>query len=592
MSKDRVQTSNTKQDALRSYLDYYRNLKRPGFAVLVTGEWGSGKTHQVRNLISENERCYVSLFGLASKEEIHAEILGQLYPADKKARKEADAIAKFNPMDLPIGTILAGAIRRSLRTKLNESRLIIFDDVERCSIAPRILLGLINELIEHDNCHVLIIAHEKRFADEFSEAKEKIIGHTIALQPKTNEAFDSFASEFKPIEEGIFVKHRVRLLELFSLSNCQSLRVLRQALMGVQRFCEILDEEQIANTPKFERLLSLYFAISIEVLRGDLSREHLVHRPMSLALAMQKDTNAAGPYMVSHGRFASTLEISNFDLSDQLLIQMIVDGQYDKVHLQSYLSENQIFEEPAEWSAWRRFMSFDSLPDSEVNQAADEMDKQFQDREVTDIGELMHIVSLRIMRVKEGLLAGSKDEVVDACMKYLDDLLGQDRFPLNPNIEVFSSHPSHGGVMLWGYEENRDAITEIRDHVFACEKQTLKRLSPSIKVELLAALNETPEKLGTLLNVSDGPKAKYQTVPVMLSVPVKEFVDAFLSLPVENWEPLRRVLNRRLSMISSNNSLSEEENWFSELELEMLKIAEAQSGSINKLRIKHHIPNR
>ncbi|WP_352550474.1 hypothetical protein [Mesorhizobium australicum] len=32
---------------MKKYLDYYRTRKEPHYAVLVTGDWGTGKTYQV-----------------------------------------------------------------------------------------------------------------------------------------------------------------------------------------------------------------------------------------------------------------------------------------------------------------------------------------------------------------------------------------------------------------------------------------------------------------------------------------------------------------------------------------------------------------
>ena len=60
-----IQTPNKKPDPLKSYLDYYKDLDRPGYAVLVTGEWGVGKTYQVQKVLAPEEYIYVSLFGLS-----------------------------------------------------------------------------------------------------------------------------------------------------------------------------------------------------------------------------------------------------------------------------------------------------------------------------------------------------------------------------------------------------------------------------------------------------------------------------------------------------------------------------------------------
>lgn len=42
---------------LTDYLSYFQTLKSPGYAVLVTGDWGVGKTHQVRQSIPK-DGCY------------------------------------------------------------------------------------------------------------------------------------------------------------------------------------------------------------------------------------------------------------------------------------------------------------------------------------------------------------------------------------------------------------------------------------------------------------------------------------------------------------------------------------------------------
>jgi len=45
---------------LESYLDYYKSLSNPGYAVLITGAWGVGKTYQVKDALKANEFYYIS----------------------------------------------------------------------------------------------------------------------------------------------------------------------------------------------------------------------------------------------------------------------------------------------------------------------------------------------------------------------------------------------------------------------------------------------------------------------------------------------------------------------------------------------------
>ena len=63
---------------IKEFLDEYLQIEKPGFAVLIKGAWGSGKTYFVKNYIEhqlklnnkELKPIYISLFGVSSKEEI------------------------------------------------------------------------------------------------------------------------------------------------------------------------------------------------------------------------------------------------------------------------------------------------------------------------------------------------------------------------------------------------------------------------------------------------------------------------------------------------------------------------------------------
>ncbi|MBD9381346.1 hypothetical protein IB258_08865 [Achromobacter sp. ACM02] len=78
---------------LRDFLNYYIKLTSPGYAVLVTGAWGTGKTYQVRRIVPVNESLYVSLYGVSNVDQLHTEILAVAYPTFQKVDKVA-ALAK------------------------------------------------------------------------------------------------------------------------------------------------------------------------------------------------------------------------------------------------------------------------------------------------------------------------------------------------------------------------------------------------------------------------------------------------------------------------------------------------------------------
>jgi hypothetical protein len=601
------QTEAPYKNALKNYLDYYKSLERPGFAVLVTGAWGSGKTFQVDAALKSGEYHYISLFGLSSASEIYGAVLAKAFPEIANRKKLAKFFDGKNfgafGVTLPAGSILGAALDATAQDRVDNTKVIVFDDLERWAIDNfKILLGAINYYVEHHGCHIVIIANDEKILEQFSETKEKVVGQTLRVSPQTIEAFRVFLNSHDKKTQKFLDTHRSAILEVFALSECGSLRILRNTIASIGRFVKLLDEAQIDNNEATRGLTSLFVAISIEVQRGDLFRSELADRIHISTLVygirskkfdLGKDEErrkAIERFGVSQDRYRSILDISYLFLSDELLVAMILDGKFDRQALQNYLTSIDHFETADDQPAWRRFMSFDSVSDDFVEQAATEMDRQFDDREVTNMGELMHIVSLRIMRIKEGLMAGSREQVVIDCIRYLDDLVENGCFPLHSDISVFGHFPAHGGAMLWGYEENLDFLNRIRDHFFKCEEQVLQKHFPVIKSKVLAAIKDSPEKLGTLLNYATDEKAEYQTIPALLSLSPMEMVDAFLELPVEKWRATQRVLSKRLGMVSTNNSLAEEAKWFEEFETEMLRRAEGQKNTINSLRIKRHLP--
>lgn len=57
-------------------LENYCNIENPVGALLLTGEWGSGKTYLIKNDLAKrskdtHEIITISLFGISSVEEIH-----------------------------------------------------------------------------------------------------------------------------------------------------------------------------------------------------------------------------------------------------------------------------------------------------------------------------------------------------------------------------------------------------------------------------------------------------------------------------------------------------------------------------------------
>ena len=179
MSKDKFNPN----QHIANYLDYYCNLKSPGFAVMLDGEWGCGKTwfaKKYRNDFNCNNKekkiLYISLNGISSLGEIDgnlllaiAEGLGNVsskIPRNaqvitRKLLKAANSIPFFDKFK-PIIHIIDFIEGLSISNKF----VIVFDDLERCNISIELSMGYINSFVEHLGMNAIIIGNSTKLPDK------------------------------------------------------------------------------------------------------------------------------------------------------------------------------------------------------------------------------------------------------------------------------------------------------------------------------------------------------------------------------------------------------------------------------------------
>ena len=145
---------------ITEYLHYYLGLKNePEYAILLRGKWGSGKSWYINDFISKSntEFIYVSLNGVTSFKEIEDSFFQQLHPVlASKGMKIAGKFLKGllkttikvdldndNQSDATITSSIPNDIELPSYFKNIQDRVLIFDDLERCSIEIENILGYI-----------------------------------------------------------------------------------------------------------------------------------------------------------------------------------------------------------------------------------------------------------------------------------------------------------------------------------------------------------------------------------------------------------------------------------------------------------------
>lgn len=191
------------KEAVKDYL----KEKNSSYAILLTGKWGSGKTHYYNkelapminstNTIEDNSKpykaVYISLFGLKSVKDLQLEVFWTINKLVQKNQgktlgKLLSPLAsifskKYTGVSINIGSMAHLIVKNFINY---QDIVLCFDDLERrhSSLSLQEIIAFVNNLTEHEKTKVLIIANEDQINKEnYKDVKEKVIHDTLLFEP-------------------------------------------------------------------------------------------------------------------------------------------------------------------------------------------------------------------------------------------------------------------------------------------------------------------------------------------------------------------------------------------------------------------------
>ena len=198
------------EDLVESILDYIRS-DYTDYAIMINGEWGSGKTYFWNNKIKPKiesmqlngkryTAIYMSLYGISNLEEISKKIFIETTQLmDKNLKKYMDASGVKNiPEYAKTGLDMAnffGVTQNGDRIDYGQffstdDKVLCFDDLERANVDVIDILGYINNFVEHDHIKTIIICNEKELSTKLKnsnlEMKTFIATYLLDKENKLN----------------------------------------------------------------------------------------------------------------------------------------------------------------------------------------------------------------------------------------------------------------------------------------------------------------------------------------------------------------------------------------------------------------------
>ena len=327
------------EDLVESILDYVR-ADYTDYAIMINGEWGSGKTyfwnHKVKNKIESlqlNGRkyttIYMSLYGISNLEEISKKIFIETTQLmDKNLKKYMDShgqttIPEYAKTGLDMANFF-GVTKNGEKVDYEaffstDDKVLCFDDLERANVDVVDILGYINNFVEHDHIKTIIICNEKELATKFKssniEMKTFIATYLLdkqneltkgeekpmveKIRDKIEYVFDNandyerikekligetfeYAPKFNYIINGLlirFLRENTNLIiSTFNKSGTRNLRILKHSLNDFKKIFEIVNKAY-PNTKLrvLQTMLIFTIAVSFEIKAGKITKNKFVN---------------------------------------------------------------------------------------------------------------------------------------------------------------------------------------------------------------------------------------------------------------------------------------------------------------------------
>lgn len=583
----------TPNQHITEYLSYYLSLKNsPGFAVLLNGPWGIGKTFLVNKFTKSLEgdgikHVYVSLYGVNSIEEIDDAIFRSIYPViDNKAVKIGARLLKSAAKFVNVDTDL------SYRDILNKGGfdIYVFDDLERCEMPINAVMGYINGFVEHDRAKVVIIANEDEIkdGDGYLRIREKLIGQTFQIQSVFEEAVEIFVLAIEDERAKTTIRENLSVIEIvYKQSELNNLRVLQQTIMAFSRMLKYLEARHCANRDAMAELIGLFFSLSFDVRVGRLTLDDIRVRTTSLMTSFMRGERGGEEIISidrSCGRYPSVRMDSNI-ISDETLVNLIFKGVVDKEKIIEELDRSSFFVEVGKEASWRTIWNSYERTDEECARAIVEMERAFENHEFTALGEIMHVLGLRLWLSEIGAINKDKILVVAESKAYIDHLYENGNLKMLAPEEDLTEASFDQYYGLGVYQVGTQEYQELFDYLNKKRRKVEVDKRPETALVLLHEMMHDPMGfLGRISRSSDSGSEFYR-LPILASLDTKMFVDKLLGLHPSKIRIAMTALKSRYEYGSLDQCLIEERDWA--LEVRRL-IFEASLGmdAVPKQRIQ------
>lgn len=302
-----------KENEIEQIIVDYILKEKNNYAILLDGDWGSGKTFFIKNKIipkiydeTKKKSIYISLYGINDIKEIDRQIYFEIIEKIAPENNKINFIKKCGNVCITGYKVVNKAIFKNKFPMVNseditsiislfsniKNYILIFDDLERCNIQPNIVLGYINRFVEHKNCKCIIVANQKEISManildniemkylvaldkriKFQDKKKDILSQSFGIKNEKNDVIE--ASDL-----------RNRIEEIFN-ENIQYEQIKEKLIGNTIYYKPNLDDvlkNIIENDIEEKKIKNFIFKHSKEIIRVLEDERHINIRTLRIAI--------------------------------------------------------------------------------------------------------------------------------------------------------------------------------------------------------------------------------------------------------------------------------------------------------------------
>lgn len=576
----------TDNSTLEKNVEYYIQLKtEPGYALFINGPWGSGKTFLIKEYLKKNaitEFIHISLYGLTSQEEIEDQFFKARHPL--MSSKVLGSIGNLGKTAVKLFGWNINSWADDIELKIKEflptttSKLIIFDDLERCLAVPE-ALGFINRFIEHHGNRVIILGDASKIHDQlFKEQKEKTIGRTLTMTPAFKDTFDSITNELinSKIKRALIENYYI-VNSCFERLNCQNLRTLKFSIMEFSRFFDQLPKGAQEHQSFLQVAIDTFFSICLELRSGELAVSQISELSSAYTIkswsSRNDDAEKENPLIVIRKRHFSDKFVIEPDLS--LLQAFFEFGFVDQARMEESIGNSSYFYKDTSPN-WVKLWHVYSLTEEEYKRCLDSTLKDFKDHKILEITPLKHIIGIILDYSEKGLIPDlDKNGAIELCSQVLKYIEEKNLITVPDNERDFPSAFEDEFSSGLGFHASKD---EHFKNFSSQIKQMIKKKKNESYIEIVKKvpeqIKEDHNELWSILTSGRENCDKYPPLyrhPVLQYVDVNDFMNALIEMNPANTARFSVMSILKTRYEHPTQELLDDLPWLKELQKKMIE---------------------